>query len=159
MDNSDSGRGAWWSMRFEVRDYELDIQGIVNNANYLHYFEHARHAFIRSRGLDFAAMHDTGLDAVVFRAEVDWREPLRSGDSFEVQVRARRESRLKLVFEERIVKAAGRESADGRESAAGRFIVALMQGGRPVPVPEDIARALLVDAASNVVASGPSDQS
>ena len=27
----------------EVRDYECDIQGIVNNANYLHYTEHTRH--------------------------------------------------------------------------------------------------------------------
>ena len=26
--------------RMEVRDYECDIQGIVNNANYLHYTEH-----------------------------------------------------------------------------------------------------------------------
>ena len=34
--------------RMEVRDYECDIQGIVNNANYLHYTEHTRHRFLRS---------------------------------------------------------------------------------------------------------------
>ena len=28
--------------RMEVRDYECDIEGIVNNANYLHYTEHTR---------------------------------------------------------------------------------------------------------------------
>ena len=28
--------------RLDVRDYECDIQGIVNNANYLHYTEHTR---------------------------------------------------------------------------------------------------------------------
>ena len=32
--------------RMEVRDYECDIQGIVNNANYLHYLEHTRHRFL-----------------------------------------------------------------------------------------------------------------
>ena len=26
--------------KMEVRDYECDIEGIVNNANYLHYMEH-----------------------------------------------------------------------------------------------------------------------
>ena len=28
--------------RMAVRDYECDIEGIVNNANYLHYCEHTR---------------------------------------------------------------------------------------------------------------------
>ena len=37
-----------YETRMEVRDYECDIQGIVNNANYLHYTEHTRHRFIRS---------------------------------------------------------------------------------------------------------------
>lgn len=32
--------------RMEVRDYECDIEGIVNNANYLHYTEHTRHRFL-----------------------------------------------------------------------------------------------------------------
>ena len=32
----------------EVRDYECDIQGIVNNANYLHYTEHTRHLYLQS---------------------------------------------------------------------------------------------------------------
>ena len=36
--------------RMEVRDYECDIEGIVNNANYLHYTEHTRHRFLRSIG-------------------------------------------------------------------------------------------------------------
>ena len=32
-------------MDMEVRDYELDCEQIVNNANYLHYMEHTRHKF------------------------------------------------------------------------------------------------------------------
>lgn len=29
-----------YEREMEVRDYELDAEGIVNNANYLHYLEH-----------------------------------------------------------------------------------------------------------------------
>lgn len=44
----------------DVRDYECDIEGIVNNANYLHYTEHTRHRFLRSLGVSFAALHEKG---------------------------------------------------------------------------------------------------
>ncbi|MBF6628475.1 MAG: acyl-CoA thioesterase, partial [Proteiniphilum sp.] len=33
-----------------VRDYECDTQGHVNNANYQHYFEVARHDFLEKVG-------------------------------------------------------------------------------------------------------------
>ena len=68
--------------QMEVRDYECDIEGIVNNANYLHYMEHTRHLFLRSRGLSFAAMHEKGIDAVVARMNLQYKTPLRCDDSF-----------------------------------------------------------------------------
>jgi acyl-CoA thioester hydrolase len=127
-----------FSIDFEVRDYELDLQGIVNNANYFHYFEHARHAFIRSRGVDFAALHEEGQDPVVYRAEIDYREPLKSGERFTVLLRLRREGRLKLVFEEAIVKEGGREAARAVFETA--FIS--IARGRPVPPPPSALLAL-----------------
>ena len=44
----------------KVRDYECDLQGIVNNANYQHYLEHTRHEFLLSTGVSFAALHEQG---------------------------------------------------------------------------------------------------
>ena len=134
MGETDSTEDISWqfSLGMGVRDYELDLQGIVNNANYMHYFEHARHAFILSRGVDFAALHASGLDPVVYRAELDYREALRSGEAFVIRVRAHLEGRLKLVFEESLVK------GSGREAAAGRFVVAMVRGGRPCPPPPEI---------------------
>lgn len=68
--------------RMEVRDYECDIEGIVNNANYLHYAEHTRHLFLRSLGLSFAALHEQGTDAVVARMNLQFKTPLRCDDEF-----------------------------------------------------------------------------
>lgn len=68
--------------RMEVRDYECDIEGIVNNANYLHYTEHTRHLFLKQCGLSFAEMHDRGVDAVVARMNLQYKSPLRCDDEF-----------------------------------------------------------------------------
>lgn len=67
---------------FDVRDYECDLQGIVNNANYQHYTEHARHKFLLSRGVDFADLHNRGIDAVVARISIEYKRSLKSGDKF-----------------------------------------------------------------------------
>lgn len=66
--------------RIEVRDYECDIEGIVNNANYLHYMEHTRHLFLKETGLSFAKMHEKGVDAVVARMNLQYKVPLRCDD-------------------------------------------------------------------------------
>lgn len=86
----------------EVRDHELDAQGIVNNAHYLHYLEHARHKFLNQRGLDFVALAQRGVNLVVVRVEVDYLASLRSGDRFVVTTSVERVSRLRFAFVQRI---------------------------------------------------------
>lgn len=49
-----------YELAMKVRDYECDLQGIVNNANYQHYLEHTRHEFLLSAGASFAALHEQG---------------------------------------------------------------------------------------------------
>lgn len=91
-----------FSVSLQVRDYECDMQGVVNHAVYLHYLEHARHEFLKTRGLDFARLTAEGVIVVVARAEIDYRRPLRSGDHFRVTARPFRASALRLVFEQEI---------------------------------------------------------
>ena len=71
-----------FELELEVRDYECDLQGIVNNAIYLNYLEHARHQLLKNIGVDIAKLHDGGCDLVITRAELDYEQPLRSGDRF-----------------------------------------------------------------------------
>jgi acyl-CoA thioester hydrolase len=87
-----------FSTEMDVRDYECDIQGVVNNANYQHYLEHARHLFLISRGISFAQLHDEGIDLVVTRVEIDYKYPLHSRDKFVVRSRVHRDGNIRLVF-------------------------------------------------------------
>lgn len=87
-----------------VRDYECDMQGVVNNAVYQNYLEHARHEFLLSKGLSFAELTSRGVIVVVIRAELDYKQSLRCGDKFIVSVATRQVSRLKLVFDQQIHK-------------------------------------------------------
>ncbi len=87
-----------FTLDFKVRDYECDLQGVVNNAVYQNYLEHTRHEFLLDSGIDFADWSRRGLDLVVVRAELDYRQSLTSGDHFWVGIRFERASRVRFVF-------------------------------------------------------------
>jgi len=70
----------FFKLEIAVRDYELDSEGIVNNAIYLHYLEHTRHAFVKQEGIPFGNLTSDGLVPVVGRMTIDYHTPLRSGD-------------------------------------------------------------------------------
>lgn len=93
---------AEFSVEMSVRDYECDLQGRVNNAVYQNYLEHARHLFLKTRDVDFAALTSSGLHVMVIRAELDYRRSLRPGDTFVVSLRTERVSRLRMAFVQRI---------------------------------------------------------
>lgn len=81
----------------KVRDYECDIQGIVNNANYMHYLEHTRHEFLLSIGASFAELHLKGVDPVVARISMAYKTPLKSRDEFVSKLAMRKEG-IKYIF-------------------------------------------------------------
>ena len=87
-----------FSLEFIVRDYECDLQGVVNNAIYQHYLEHARHEFLISRGVSFVQLHEEGIDLIVTRVEIDYKYPLRSRDKFIVRLNIERSGNVRLLF-------------------------------------------------------------
>ena len=86
-----------FELEMKVRDYECDLQGIVNNANYQHYIEHTRHEFLLAQGISFADLHAQGIDAVVARLNMAFKTPLKSGDRFVSKLRVEKEG-IKYVF-------------------------------------------------------------
>ena len=69
--------------RETVRFRDLDSMGHVNNAVFLTYLEEARIAFLFGRGA-------TTESIIVARVEIDYRSPVRLGDTLEVGVRCSR---------------------------------------------------------------------
>ncbi len=121
-----------------VRDYECDLQGIVNNAVYMNYLEHGRHEWPRAHSIDFADLHARGLDLVVIRAEMDFKVSLKPGDKCIVKTEARMETRLRWVFEQKIFLVAGASSgvteAANTLALKARIIGTCMDRGRGKPV-------------------------
>lgn len=86
-----------FELKMKVRDYECDLQGIVNNANYQHYIEHTRHEFLTFTGISFAKLHTEGIDPVVARLSMAFKTPLKSGDEFISKLYLKKEG-IKYVF-------------------------------------------------------------
>ncbi len=91
-------------IEFKVRDYECDIQGVVNNGVYQNYLEHARHEFLQSRGINFAEVTAAGVNLVVIRAELEYRNSLVSNDHFVVRSLVRQVSRVRFEFKQDIFR-------------------------------------------------------
>jgi acyl-CoA thioester hydrolase len=121
-----------FNIQLKVRDYECDMQGVVNNANYQHYLEHARHEFLHHIGLDFAKLTEEGTLLVVKRIELDYHLPLRSGDTFMVDCKTERISTLRFGFIQHIYRLPDRKLV-----LSGKVIgTAINRQGRPFLPPE-----------------------
>jgi acyl-CoA thioester hydrolase len=121
----------------KVRDYECDIQGIVNNSVYQNYIEHARHEFLHDAGLNFVELHRQGIDAVVIKIQMEYKLPLVPRDGFVVKTSMRKEGRLRFVFDQAILR-----QADGRLVLQAQVTGVLTRNGRPVA--PDVFEALFV---------------
>lgn len=116
-----------FSLEFTVRDYECDIQGVVNNANYQHYLEHARHEYLVTKGISFSKLHDDGIDLIVSKVEIDYKYPLRSMDRFFVTVDVQREGNVRLAFIQNIYRI-----PDNKPVARGKIIGVATKNGKPI---------------------------
>lgn len=107
----------------KVRDYEIDVQGIVNNAQYLHYLEHTRHEFCDMVGWSFHQMHEQGCDPVLKRAEIEYINSLVSGDTMISCLNITRRG-PRYIFQQDIYK------TDGKPVIKARTTIVVLRDGK-----------------------------
>lgn len=123
-------------MEMDVRDYECDLQGIVNNAVYQNYLEHARHEYLKHIGINFSEYTQKGINLVVTRVEMDYKSSLKSGDKFIAALRMERESRVRFAFYQDIYRLPGHKPV----IKAKIIGTALNASGRP-SIPDELEKA------------------
>lgn len=112
-----------FEMPIKVRDYEVDAEGIVNNAVYLHYLEHTRHEFCEQAGMTFRRMHESGIDPVLRSVNIEYLRPLGLGESMVSKLGISRRGAL-FIFAQDIF------TPDGEPVVRADVAVATLENGR-----------------------------
>jgi acyl-CoA thioester hydrolase len=73
-----------FSVRLEVRSYELDTQGHVTTAAYLQYADHVRWKLLQAAGIDLDELRVAGLGPVTLETTVRFLRELRIGHEVDV---------------------------------------------------------------------------
>ncbi len=100
-----------FELKMKVRDYEVDSEGIVNNACYLNYMEHTRHEFCNMAGLSFRRMRQLGMSPVVRNIEITYLRSLGLGAEFTSRLTLERRG-PRFIFHQWIVNEEGNTAAD-----------------------------------------------
>ncbi len=123
MNMMENNNNYIFELPIKVRDYEVDAEGIVNNANYLHYLEHTRHEFCQFAGFTFREMHLQGIDPVLRKVEIEYLTPLGLGDEMISKLNIYRKG-ARFIFQQDIYK------PDGTPVVKSIVTVACLENGR-----------------------------
>lgn len=87
---------------FEVRDNEVDAQGVVNNSNYYIYLAHARHKYLHSIGINFHEMAGNNQQLFLTSSNIEYRKPLTGNSHFYVVSKMTKSGNIRICFEQEI---------------------------------------------------------
>ncbi|KAK2375841.1 Thioesterase superfamily protein [Trifolium repens] len=121
----------FFDMELQVREYELDQYGVVNNAVYASYCHHGCKEVFESIGINYVEVADA---FAMSELSLKFIAPLRSGDKFVVKIRISGFSAARLYFQYFIYKLPNKEPI----LEARMTVVMLDKNYRPIRIPTDV---------------------
>ena len=126
--------GKVFRYTLEVRGYELDSFGHVNNAVYLNYLETARWAVLKEHNITLETMQTLKRWPVIASVEAQYIRPLFMGDKIEIRTSFPEHSRAAFFIDQEIYK------GDQLVFKAKLKSVIINENGRPESIPEQYAQ-------------------
>ncbi|MFB5192476.1 acyl-CoA thioesterase [Alicyclobacillus fastidiosus] len=119
-----------------VRCTEIDVNGHVNNAKYLEYYEWGREDWYEQHNLPYDTLRDAGVVTVVARAEVDYRHPARQNDQLTITSWVTQVGRKSFRMKQQIT------GTNGNLISEAIFVIVTVdpETGQTVPVPDLIGQ-------------------
>lgn len=131
--------GKIFRAELQVRSYELDFYGHVNNAIYLNYLEFARGKYLEQVGLSFEDLVKEDIFMIVARVELDYKAPALMSDWLEITGFVEKVGNKSMVFRQQIQNKKNRMLV-----LDGKIIIVFVNGKREtIPVPEILKEKFL----------------
>lgn len=116
-----------YKYKMKVRDYELDAQSVVNNANYQHYYEVTRHEFLENCGVSFIELHNLNIETMVYSVSIKYRKPLLASDEFYCTIESLEKKGIRYFFNQKIIRI-----SDNTTCSEARIEVVCVTNGKPI---------------------------
>ncbi|MBI3194084.1 MAG: acyl-CoA thioesterase [Ignavibacteriae bacterium] len=133
--------GFRFKTQVRVRNFEVDWQGIVHNANYLLYFEIGRIEYLKQLGIQISMESIMGsAKIVVARNEIDYRSSARFDESLDVFTKISHIKNTSFTFEGKIIE------TNSDRLVADNIAVHVWfdsQSDSPVRVPDEFRKKIL----------------
>jgi thioesterase III len=131
--------GKQFRHTLEVRGYELDGYGHVNNAVYLNYMEAARWALLKETGVGLAQFKEWKRWPVISKIEANYLKPTYQDDVLEIRTTVVEADRVRFAFDQEIFRVDG---GAGELVFRGKvWAVMVNELGRPAELP-DVLKSL-----------------
>jgi len=139
-----------FSIQTRVYLEDSDAQGIVYYVNYLKFMERARTELLRELGFDFQPLQEQKGHFVVHSLDVRYLKPARVDDNLQITASILKTARTYVVFSQKVCRIVASNEEKGIEKGelllcSGTVKVACVSSdtGRPMVIPEDVAKAFL----------------
>ena len=122
------------SVQMRVRYSETDQMKVVYHGSYMPYFEISRVEWLRSKGISYKSLEDSGIALPIASMTVNYKKSARYDDLLTVNTKLKSYSGVKIEFECEIVN----ETNELLTNATFLLVFIDVNSGKPVLPPQSI---------------------